>query len=74
VNITSNKSTACWYYDPVRVNETDLRYVHIHQSATCLGTYIKMKRATIIFVMSLRLSVRIEKFACRCKDFNKNWC
>jgi hypothetical protein len=70
VNITNNKYTACWNYDYVRIKEHGRRYVRSDHSGPFLGTFVKMKKATITFVMSVHLSNRIEQVGCRCSDFN----
>ena len=73
VYITSDKCTASWNYDYVRVDELDLRNVHIDHSGPFLGTFIKMKWKKRLSAL-LCLSARMEQVGCHCTDFSKIWC
>jgi hypothetical protein len=38
-----------------------------------LGTFAKLRKATITFVMSVRLSMRVEQLGSQRKDFHEIW-
>jgi hypothetical protein len=38
-----------------------------------LGAFVKLRKATISFVMSVRLSVRTEQLGSQWKDFHEIW-